>query len=91
MKKHNFDLSVTVAQRTGAVIAAYFEIRKGRYAETKEYCDGAAFADYDKNGFLLGIEMLAPCSLRALNRIRGAEPEVRNFVKSAAPRAMVMA
>ena len=91
MKQHKFDVSVTVDERTGAVISAYFEIRKGKSAQTREYCDGAAFADYDKSGHLLGIEMLAPCSLRVLNRIAGAEPEVRKFVKCAAPRAMVMA
>jgi len=91
MTQHKFEISVTVDEQTGAVISAYFGIRRGRSAQTREYGDGAAFADYDKHGHLLGIEMLAPCSLRVLNRIEGAEPEVRRFVKSAAPRAMVMA
>jgi len=88
--KHSFDVRISVDERTGAVVSAYFEIRKGRSAQTKEYGDGAAFADYDKRGQLLGIELLAPCKLSVLNKIDGSEPEVRNFVKSAAPRAMVM-
>jgi len=91
MKQHHFDLSVTVDERTGEILSVYFEIRKGRSAETREYCDGAAFADYDRSGNLLGIEMLAPCKLRVLNRIEGAEPQVRKFLKGAVPRAMVTA
>lgn len=88
---HSFNVSVTVDERTGEVISVYFEIRKGKSAQTTEHCDGAAFADYDKRGMLLGIELLAPCRLRVLNRIKGVEPEVRKFVKSAAPRALVLA
>lgn len=91
MKHHNFNVSVTVDNRTGEVMSVYFEVRKGRSARTTEHGDGAAFADYDKQGMLLGIEILAPCRLRVLNRIKGVEPEVRKFVKSAAPRALVLA
>jgi uncharacterized protein YuzE len=91
MKNHNFNVSVTVDEHTGEVISVYFEVRKGRSAQTTEHGDGVAFADYDKHGVLLGIEVLAPCRLQVLNRIKGVEPEVRKFVKSAAPRALVMA
>ncbi len=90
--EHAFDVDVSVDRATGAVVAVYFEVRKGRSAETREFGGGAAFADFDKVGRLLGIELLAPCKLSVLNRIARAEPrEVRNFVKSAAPRSMVLA
>jgi len=89
--KLRFALQVSVDERTGEVVSAYFEFRRGKSAQTREYCEGAAFADYDKHGQLLGIELLAPCKLSVLNKIEGSEPDVRRFVKTAAPRAMVMA
>jgi uncharacterized protein YuzE len=89
--KNSFDISVETDQRTGEVIAVYFEFRKGRVKVTKELCDGDAFADYDSSGTLLGLEILAPCSGRVLTRIEGMEPESKRFLKEAAPRAMVTA
>lgn len=88
---HNFQINVETDNRTGEVLAVYFLIRKGKSAEVREFCDGKAFADYDSKGTLLGIELLAPCKLRLLDKIEGTEPEVRRFVKRAAPRAMVTA
>ena len=90
--KTRFDVRISVDERTGDVVSVYLEIRKGRSAQTKEYCDGSALADYDKSGELLGIELLAPCKLSVLNKIEGAEPVlIRKFVKTATPRAMVIA
>jgi uncharacterized protein YuzE len=89
--KHNFDVNVETDQRTGEVVAVYFGFRKGRVKVTKELCDGDAFADYDSSGNLLGLEILAPCSGKALTRIEGMEPESKRFLREAAPRAMVTA
>jgi hypothetical protein len=55
----------------------------------KEYDGGSVFADYDRQGELLGIEMLAPCKVSVLDKIAGQEPAKR-FIKGAIPRAMLV-
>ncbi len=89
MSKIAFRISIETHDQTGEVIAAYLQIRKGRVKVTKEYADGAAFADYDKHGELLGIEMLAPCTVSVLNKIAQKTQE-RRFVRGAVPRAMLV-
>jgi uncharacterized protein YuzE len=87
--KFSFGISVETRDQTGEVIAVYFQIRKGRAKVTREYADGNAFADYDKDGRLLGIEMLAPCSASVLDRIAKHAPE-RQFVRKTVPRGMLV-
>lgn len=87
--QHNFNVSVTVNNQTGNVIAVYLRIRDGKQAETKEMCNGSAFADYDSRGRLLGVEMIAPCEVEALDRL-SKEPKVRKFIRSSAPQHMVL-
>jgi uncharacterized protein YuzE len=84
-----FRISIETHDQTGQVIAAYFQIRKGKVNVTKEYADGAAFADYDKHGELLGIEMLAPCKVSVLDKI-AQKTEVKRFVRGVVPRAMLV-
>ena len=69
-------------------MAVYWSVRKGRSQTVKEFADGAAFADYDRKGRLLGIELLSPCSVRILDKIAGQNP-AKAFVKNSIPRAMV--
>lgn len=90
-KAHNFQISIETDKLTGEVLAVYFSIRKGKSVKVREFCDGSAFADYDKNGRLLGIELLGPCKLSLLDKIEGNEPEARQFMKRVAPPAMVKA
>ena len=59
--KFSFRVNIETGDQTGKVLAVYFQIRTGKTKVTKEYADGSVFADDDKNGELLGIEMLAPC------------------------------
>ena len=89
--KHTFAVSVEVNQATGEVIAVYFRVRKGKSARTQEFANGNLFADYNSNGDLLGVEMLAPCSIRILERVTQSEPETQQFVRRSVPRAMVLA
>ncbi len=86
---HSFNVKVTVNKKTGTVIAVYLRVREGKPAQTKEQCQGSAFADYDHKGRLLGIEMIAPCQVRALDRL-AKEPQVRKFIRSSAPSEMVL-
>jgi len=70
------------------VIAVYFKVRDGVSSKVREYEEGNVFADYDRNGRLLGFEMLAPCEVRVLDRIAG-EPSVKKFVRNNIPSAML--
>jgi hypothetical protein len=88
---NHFNVSVEVDNETGEVLAVYFKLRNGKSANIQEFGDGAAIADYDRHGRLIGIELLAPCSLRVINQITAKEPESRRFVKGVAPRKMVVA
>jgi len=85
----SFYVSVETHDQTGEVMAVYFQIRKGKTKTTREYADGGVFADYDKRGDLLGIEMLAPCRASILDRITRGAPE-RRFVRDAIPRGMLV-
>ena len=87
--KFAFRVSVETHDQTGAVIAVYFQVRKGKTKVTKEYADGSVFADYDKHGQLLGIELLAPCRASVLDKIAAQAPAKR-FVRDAVPRGMLL-
>lgn len=88
--KFSFRVSIETRDETGEMMAVYFQIRKGKTKTAKEYADGNVFADYDKHGHLLGIEMLGPCRESVLDRIAKAAPEKR-FVRGAVPRGMIAA
>ena len=86
-----FNLIIETNLDTGKVTAAYFRIRSGRVADTREFARGAVFADFDRKGQLLGIEMLAPCRVSVLDRVAKNEPRpARTFLRSAVPREMVL-
>ena len=91
---YRFQVSVEVSEKTGEVTAAYFQVREGKADRVKEFADGSVFANYNKRGELLGVEMLAPCEVSVLDRIAAVEPKqhrekTRNFLKRSAPRAMI--
>jgi uncharacterized protein YuzE len=91
MSKPHFELNVETVTETGEMLAVYFRVRKGKVHETKELLDGTAYADYDRQGHLLGIELLGPCRVTALDRLIHQEPtSVRRFVKRSMPRQMAM-
>lgn len=89
-----FAVSVETENETGAVLAVYFQVRKGRHDHTKQFQGGAAIADYDKHGYLLGVELLAPCTVRVVDELASEEPrivrdEVKRFMKRSGPRELV--
>ena len=86
---YTFQLSIETNHRTGEVMATYFQVRKGRAVVTKEFADGAAFADYNRKGELLGIEMLAPCKVGVVDKI-AQKREVKKFIRDNAPRRMLV-
>ena len=87
-----FRLEVSYSETTGDPVAAYVRVREGRVAQTKEIGDGFAFADYSADGVLLGIELLAPCSLEVLERVVEKESEpVRQFLRRGLRKEMICA
>lgn len=85
--KFSFGMKVTTDEKTGEILAVYFQIHRGKVAITKEIIEGAVYADYDRKGNILGFEMLEPCKASILNKIT-PQPEARKFIKQAAPRYM---
>jgi len=88
----NFSFQVTVETdlRSGRIMAAYLRFRKGKAAKVVEFADGNAYANYDRKGELIGVELLAPCRLSVLTKI-AVQPQVRQFVRRAIPRQMALA
>ena len=92
--KSDFDLSVETDNDTGRVIAVYFQVRKGKAATVREYANGQAFANYNSGGELLGVELLAPCNIRVLDKIANTasvsiRERTKRFLRSSVPREMV--
>jgi uncharacterized protein YuzE len=84
-------LDVSVDERTGVIRAAYLRVREGAVHETREVSEGKAFADYDKNGWLLGIELLGQCKIDVLGKLAAKEPErVKRFVLGSPPRELIL-
>jgi hypothetical protein len=92
MNSPKFRLEASVDDRTGRMVAVYLRVREGEVATTKEVEPGIAYADYDAQGTLLGIELLGPCDVAVLDSIAEGEPEaVRRFLHGGAPRELVPA
>jgi hypothetical protein len=83
-----FSVKVEVEQSTGRILAAYFQIRKGKVARTREFAEGIVFADYNAKGQLLGIEQLGPCDNRVFEKIARRDKQVQGFLKRAVPQEM---
>jgi uncharacterized protein YuzE len=92
MSNSKFRLEASVDDQTGRMVAAYLRVREGEVATTKEVEPGVAYADFDSQGTLLGIELLGPCQVAVLDTIAEGEPEpVRRFLHGGAPRELVPA
>jgi hypothetical protein len=90
MTKPAFRLEASVDEKTGRVVAVYLRVREGEVAQTKEVKEGVAFADYDSQGLLLGMELLGPCHVDILDSVSEKEPEaVKQFLRGGAPRELV--
>jgi hypothetical protein len=88
MNAPRFNYTASVDERTGRVMAVYFYLRR----ETREVVEGKAFADYDADGALLGVELLAPCQVALLGRVVEGEPDgVMQFMRRVAPPEMLVA
>jgi len=92
----DFGILTTVDNATGELLAVYFRVRRGRVQETREFAEGAAFADYDRHGQLLGIELLSPCRVSIVDQLAANEPaelrqRTKRFMRENGPRFFVAA
>ena len=92
----SFRVSIETDDATGDVLAVYFQVRRGKSHETREFERGKVFADYNRRGELLGIEMLAPCKVSVVDKLAKHEPDqfrrrTKQFMKRSGPRRMVPA
>lgn len=87
-----FKLSIS-ASADGTVQAVYIRLRTNKITRTKEIVEDIVMADYDGRGQLVGIEILAPVSLRIIVKLVD-QPRRRpfsKFVKKRAPGDLVLA
>ena len=90
----NFGISIETDNSTGKILAVYFQVRRGKSYEVREFEDGAAIADYNRNGELLGVEFLAPCKITVVDQLAANESvEIRQrtkrYIRDVVPRSMV--
>ncbi len=87
----DFELNVDVDSVTGAVRAAYMRLRRGDVAETSKIRDlPDVLLDRDKDGMLLGVEILAAVPFHAFPAVCDGEPfAVYKFLTDAVPRGLV--
>lgn len=92
MARAQFRMEVSFSETTGEPIAAYLRVREGPVAETREISEGIVFADYDVDGVLVGIELLAPCGIEVLERLSANETgPVRHFLSRGVRKEMIFA
>ena len=87
-----FKLSIS-ASADGALQAVYIRLRTNKIARTKEIVDDIVMADYDGRGRLVGIEILAPVSLKIITKLvdQPRRRPFRRFVREQAPQDLVLA
>ena len=86
-----FRVAVTTDAQTGDLMAVYFQVRRGKATKVREFEHGNALANYNHKGELLGIELLGPCHVKVVDRIAKKDATVKRFVRSSAPRRMLLA
>ncbi|MCI0682772.1 MAG: DUF2283 domain-containing protein [Gemmataceae bacterium] len=89
--KPKFQLLTEFDDETGEVLAAYLQVRDGDVSETVELAEGRANADYDSQGNLLGVELLAPCAFHVLDSLASQyhDEAIANFIRKSPPRSLV--
>ena len=91
MDKAAFKLEASFDNRTGQAIAVYLRVREGGVVRTEEVKEGYAYADYDADGLLLGIELLGPCEVAVLESLAEGESEpVKRFLRGGLPRELAV-
>ena len=61
-------MNVSIEFEAGSILAVYFSLRQGKVARTIEAGNGVQ-VDQDRNGTVLGVEMLNPAKVNIVERI----------------------
>ncbi len=85
----SFAVSVDTDEKTGHTRAAYFVLRSGKSATTKELVEGRVMADYDSDGSVIGIEILGPVTGDELNALNIGERDIW-FIRNVIPREFIL-
>jgi uncharacterized protein YuzE len=85
-----YELSLS-GRADGTLEAAYIYFKKGKAKRTEEIIEDSLLADYDEDGELLGLEILAPVKLSDLAKYveQSRRASFRKFVRHSAPTALV--
>ena len=86
-----FGMSMCVNERTGRLEALYLQVRRGKVARTAEIQD-SVMVDYDKDGSIMGIEVLGPCNTTIIERFletKRAPVTVQRFVRNKIPPELI--
>jgi len=91
-KEVGFEISIS-GRRDGTLVAVYLQVSNKPVAATREIEEDVLLADHDRNGRLVGIEILAPVSLARLQRLvtPSKRRPLRRFLRQSAPPTLVYA
>lgn len=88
----SFEISIS-AKDDGTIEAIYISLGSGgKVAKTEEIDGDALLADYDANGALVGLEVLAPVRISNSAKLvdKPIRPIFRKFVRRTAPQEFVL-
>lgn len=87
-----FELSISEGD-DGTLQAAYIKLSAEKVARTREVIADSLLADYDDNGEIIGMEILAPVKLSDLLPLvdPGIRPGFSRFVERRVPHELVLA
>ncbi len=85
-----FELSLS-SREDGTLEAIYIRVSDGEVAESKEIEQDVVIADYDKDGNLVGVEILSPVRIASLNMLvkNQRRTAFQRFVEESFPRSFV--
>jgi uncharacterized protein YuzE len=90
-KNISFELSVS-GREDGTLEAVYIRFRDGKVASTKEVIADSLIVDYDLDGNVLGMEILAPVPLKELSKFveQSRRSNFKRFISRSAPAELVL-
>jgi hypothetical protein len=85
-----FQIAIS-GRKDGSIDAIYLAVSANKVARTDEFIEDHMLVDYDRNGRIVGIEILAPIRLRdvtGLVDVRTRAP-LRRFLRRSVPQEFV--
>lgn len=87
--EHDFATQIEIENATGRIRAVYLQVRAGQAPTTGEMVAGTVLADYNRQGDLLGVELLAPCELGVLDEI-AQDDATREYFRRTVPLGFII-